>query len=50
MLICPDKIEIALQAAQLNVLSYTPRGTVFVRLATEHPVSSTGQAFEKPHI
>jgi hypothetical protein len=36
MLICPDKIGIALQTAPLNVYPYTSRGSVFVRLAPEH--------------
>ena len=45
-LICPDTIGIALQTAPLNVYLHTPRGSVFAHLASEHPVSSAGQAFE----
>ncbi|HAR50174.1 hypothetical protein ER57_10715 [Smithella sp. SCADC] len=46
-LICPDKIGIARQTTPLNVYSYTPHGSVFACLASEHPVSSTGQAFKQ---
>ena len=44
----PAKAGVALQTAPLNVCKIRLAVRLFARLASEHPVSSTGQAFEQP--
>jgi hypothetical protein len=39
---------VALRSRRCDLRQSRPHSTILARLASEHPVSSTGQAFEQP--